>query len=140
MNTINYGPLNRVAVGFEGIFREMEKLHLNHQTSIYPPYNIITIDEDRFQIELAVAGFSEENLNITVENYILTVSGNKGEEEDTRTFIHRGIAMRNFTRPFRLAAHIEVESAKIENGLLVITLQRKIPEELRSKKIAISRD
>lgn len=136
MNTLNYGPLSRFAVGFDDLFREMDKLNLN-SNSAYPPYNIVSIDDNKFQIEVAVAGFSDDDLDITLENGVLTIAGNK-EEEEARDFVHKGIAMRNFTRTFRLATHIEVEGADLKNGLLVVTLKRHIPEELKPKKIAIN--
>lgn len=139
MNTLNYAPLTRFAVGFEDLFREMDKLNLNASNTAYPPYNIVTVDENKFQIEVAVAGFAEKDLDITLENGVLTIAGNK-EEEEAREFVHKGIAMRNFTRTFRLATHIEVEGADLKNGLLVVTLKRHIPEELKPKKIAISQN
>ena len=137
--TLNYAPLTRFAVGFDDLFREMDKLNLNSSNTAYPPYNIVSVDENKFQIEVAVAGFAEKDLDITLENGVLTIAGNK-EEEEAREFVHKGIAMRNFTRTFRLATHIEVEGAKLENGLLVVTLKRHIPEELKPKKIAISQN
>lgn len=136
--TLNYAPLARFAVGFEDLFREMDKLQLNSTNTAYPPYNIVSVDENKFQIEIAVAGFADEDLDITVENGQLVITGEKVEEDEPRNFVHRGIAMRNFTRSFRLATHIEVEGAKLQNGLLVVTLIRHIPEELKPKKIAIS--
>ena len=136
---IQYAPLQKFAVGFEDLFREMDKLQLNSTNTAYPPYNIVSVDENKFQIEVAVAGFAEKDLDITLENGVLTIAGNK-EEEEAREFVHKGIAMRNFTRTFRLATHIEVEGANLENGLLVVTLKRHIPEELKPKRIAISRN
>ena len=137
--TLNYAPLTRFAVGFDDLFREMDKLNLNSSNTAYPPYNIVSVDENKFQIEVAVAGFAEKDLDITLENGVLTIAGNK-EEEEAREFVHKGIAMRNFTRTFRLATHIEVEGADLKNGLLVVTLKRHIPEELKPKKIAISQN
>lgn len=139
MNTLNYAPLSRFAVGFDDLFREMDKLQLNSTNTAYPPYNIVSVDDDKFQIEVAVAGFSDKDLDITLENGVLTIAGNKDEEEE-RNFVHKGIGMRNFTRTFRLATHIEVEGADLKNGLLVVTLKRHIPEELKPKKIAISQN
>jgi molecular chaperone IbpA len=137
--TLNYAPLTRFAVGFEDLFREMDKLQLNSTNTAYPPYNIVSVDDNKFQIEVAVAGFAEKDLDITLENGVLTIAGNK-EEDEVRSFVHKGIAMRNFTRTFRLATHIEVEGAELKNGLLVVTLKRHIPEELKPKKIAISQN
>lgn len=138
--TLNYAPLTRFAVGFEDLFREMDKLSLNGSNTAYPPYNIVSVDDDKFLIEVAVAGFAEKDLDITLENGVLTISGNKEDDEESPTYIHKGIAMRNFTRTFRLATHIEVEGAELKNGLLVVTLKRHVPEELKPKKIAISRN
>jgi len=139
MNITQYAPLTKFAVGFEDLFREMDKLQLNSTNTAYPPYNIVSVDENKFQIEVAVAGFAEKDLDITLENGVLTIAGEK-EEDEERTFVHKGIAMRNFTRTFRLATHIEVEGAELKNGLLVVTLKRHIPEELKPKKIAISQN
>jgi molecular chaperone IbpA len=136
---IQYAPLQKFAVGFEDLFREMDKLQLNSTNTAYPPYNIVSVDENKFQIEVAVAGFAEKDLDITLENGVLTIAGNK-EEEEAREFVHKGIAMRDFTRTFRLATHIEVEGADLKNGLLVVTLKRHIPEELKPKRIAISQN
>ena len=136
---IQYAPLQKFAVGFEDLFREMDKLQLNSTNTTYPPYNIVSVNENKFQIEVAVAGFAEKDLDITLENGVLTIAGNK-EEDEERSFVHKGIAMRNFTRTFRLATHIEVEGADLKNGLLVVTLKRHIPEELKPKKIAISQN
>jgi len=136
--TLNYAPLTRFAVGFEDLFREMDKLHLNNTNAAYPPYNIVSIDEDRFLIEIAVAGFAEDELDITLERGQLVITGNKSEDEEPRNFVHRGIATRNFTRNFRLANFIEVNNASLKNGLLVIELKRLIPEEMKPKKIAIA--
>ena len=132
--------LFRSAVGFDDLFREMDKLSLNSTNTAYPPYNIVSVDENKFQIEVAVAGFSDKDIDITVENGQLTITGNKEDSDEIRNYVHRGIAMRNFTRNFRLATHIEVEGAKLENGLLIVTLVRHIPEELKPKKIAISQN
>ena len=137
MNTLNYAPLTRFAVGFEDLFREMDKLSLNSSNTAYPPYNIVSVDENKFQIEVAVAGFTEKELDITLENGVLTIAGEMADDIE-RTYVHKGIAMRNFTRTFRLATHIEVEGADFKNGLLTVTLVRHIPEELKPKKIAIS--
>lgn len=138
MNNLTYAPLQKFAVGFDDLFREMDKLSLNNNSNTaYPPYNIVSINEDTFAIEIAVAGFSINDIDITLENGQLTITGNKSEEDEPRNFIHRGIAMRGFTRTFRLATHIEVEGAELRDGLLVISLKRHIPEEFKPKKIEI---
>lgn len=137
---LDFAPLLKYSVGYDDLFREMDKLMLNQGAAqTYPPYNIFSTSSDEFCIEVAVAGFSDKELDIKVENGILTVSGKKQESEEHSTkYIHRGIGMRDFTRTFRLATHIEVQSAKLENGLLRVDLKRIVPEELKPKTIAIT--
>lgn len=138
--TLDLTPLSRFAVGFDNLFREMDKLQLNATTnSTYPPYNIVNVDDEQFAVEIAVAGFEETDIDITLENSVLTVTGSKGDENDDRQYVYKGIAMRSFTRTFRLADHIEVEGAKLEKGLLIINLKKLIPEEFKPRKIEIKR-
>lgn len=138
--TLDLAPLSRFAVGFDHLFREMDKLQLNSTTnSSYPPYNIVNVNDEQFFIEIAVAGFEDKDIDITLENGVLTITGNKSDETEDRQYVYRGIAMRSFTRTFRLAEHIEVEGAKLENGLLIVNLKKLIPEELKPRKIEIKR-
>lgn len=138
--TLDLAPLSRFAVGFDHLFREMDKLQLNSTAnSTYPPYNIVNVNDEQFFIEIAVAGFEERDLDITLENGVLTVTGNKTEAGEDRNYVYRGIAMRNFTRTFRLADHIEVEGASLQNGLLIVNLRKLIPEEFKPRKIEIKR-
>jgi molecular chaperone IbpA len=104
--------------------------------SNYPPYNIIKQDDDSFKIEVAASGFSPDQLDVTVDQDNLVISG-KVSEEDNSHFIHRGIAKRNFNLRFLLQKHIEISHAEIKDGLLVVSLKRKIPEELQPRKIMI---
>src|SRR6478672_2146120 len=103
----------------------------------YPPYNIERLDENRFQISVALAGFTPEEVTLMVEQNVLTLEGHKSEKEG-KTFLHRGISARNFKRQFTLADHVEVKGASFENGLLVIDLQREIPEAMKPRRIAIN--
>jgi molecular chaperone IbpA len=103
----------------------------------YPPYNIELVEEDHYRITMAVAGFEQRELDIEVENQTLTVRGRKETDEDSRTFLHKGIAGRGFDRRFRLADHVKVSAAKLENGLLHIELQRELPEAMRPRSIQI---
>ena len=106
----------------------------------YPPYNIEKINEDDYRITMALAGFSEDDLNIELDNGVLTISADGSEEEqENDRFLHRGIAKRAFTRHFRLADTIKVLGAQFENGLLMIDLQRKIPDHLKPRTIKISK-
>jgi len=106
-------------------------------TSSKPPYNIEQVSEDAYRIELAVAGFAEADLKLETHQNVLTVTGSKDENDETRTFVHRGIAGRGFERRFQLADHVRVTGADLQNGLLVIELAREIPEALKPRTIAI---
>ena len=103
----------------------------------YPPYNIERLDENRFQISVALAGFRPDEVELTVEQNVLTLEGRKSGKEE-RTYVHRGISARDFKRQFTLADHVEVRAARFENGLLVIDLQREIPEAMKPRRIAIN--
>ena len=135
--TLDLAPIQRFAVGFDQLFNDMDRLYLNSANSAYPPYNIVKLDEDSFLIEIAVAGFSEHELEVTVEKGQLIITGNASDRDDNKNFIHKGIGTRNFTRTFRLADHIVVEKAKLENGLLAVELHRIVPEELKPRRIEI---
>jgi molecular chaperone IbpA len=108
----------------------------------YPPYNIVKHSEDAFAIELAVAGFREGDINITLEKNILTIKGQQTESLDELEkeveYVHRGISARNFDRTFTLADYVEVLGAKAENGILTIELERQVPEEQKPKTVAIT--
>jgi molecular chaperone IbpA len=103
----------------------------------YPPYNIERLAEDRYQISLATAGFSPDDLSITAEHNVLTVEGSKPEKSG-RDFLYRGISTRNFKRQFSLADYVQVKSAVFDNGLLRIELAREIPEAMKPRRIAIA--
>ena len=103
----------------------------------YPPYNIEILEKDRYQITLAVAGFAENELEITSEHNRLTVKGKQDEVAQDRRFLHQGIAARNFERAFELAEHVRVLGADLKNGLLVIDLLKEIPEEMKPRTISI---
>lgn len=124
-------------IGFDRLFDELEK-NLNSQPSTYPPYNLVKVNDDNFRIELAVAGFKDEDIDITLDNGTLTIKSvaESKAEEDVK-YIHRGIAKRKFYREFTLADYVEVDSAEIQNGVLVVSLVKNIPEEKKPKKIQI---
>ncbi len=130
-------PLYRTLVGFDRIASLMDQAARLDGAPGYPPFNIEQTDEDAFRIELAVAGFAREDLTIEFKQNTLTVSGARPQGEDTRHFLHRGIAERNFERRFGLADHVRVANAKLENGLLTIDLVRELPETLKPRKIDI---
>lgn len=135
---LDLSPLFRSTVGFDRIGRMIESaLERDGAAASYPPYNIEKLGEDAYRIVMAVAGFGEDDLDVTVEDETLTVTGKGREPEEQVRYLHRGIAGRAFQRQFKLADHIRVDGARLENGLLVIDLVREIPEELKPRTIQI---
>lgn len=139
-NTFDFRPLQRFTIGFDNMGRLFDSLaNIDDSAASYPPYNIEKLDGDKYKITMAVAGFSEEELDITAKENALTIIGKKNpEKEENKEYLHKGIADRSFERRFELAAHIKVTGASINNGLLDIELEREVPEELKPRKIAIS--
>jgi molecular chaperone IbpA len=137
--TFDLTPFHRATIGFDQLFNELDRTFTNSVNQGYPPYNIVKVDEDNYEIELAVAGFSMDELVITLDRDQLIIEGHPTEhEDDVPTFLHKGIANRTFLRTFKIAEHMEVKSADLELGILRITLERNVPEELQPKKIAIT--
>ncbi len=137
MRTFDLAPLYRSTVGFDRVFDLLDTVG-KAETGGYPPYNIERLDEDDYRITLAVAGFSEEELDVELHENTLTVTGSRGEADEGRTFLYQGIAGRSFQRRFQLAEHVKVAGASLVNGLLNIELQREIPESAKPRKISIS--
>lgn len=138
MTTFDFTPLYRTSVGFDRIASLLSSAQRPEQSGGYPPYNIQAIDEDQYRITMAVAGFSEQELDIITEANVLRVTGKRAEEEEQGTFLHRGIANRSFERRFNLADHVRVNGAELLNGLLHIHLEREIPEAMKPRKVNIS--
>src|ERR1700752_2633271 len=136
MRTVDFSPLFRSAIGFERLFDLAEAAQRGGEET-YPPYNIERLDENRFQISVALAGFKPDEIELTVEQNVLTRESRRSEKEGN-TFLHRGISARNFKRQFALADHVEVKGARAENGMLVIDLQREIPEAMKPRRIQIN--
>ena len=132
MRTVDFTPLYRSIVGFDRLADMMDSA-TKIESQGYPPYNIQHVADDEYQIELAVAGFGEEDLTVEVQENVLTVSGRIAEKTDAdeRRFVHRGIAERAFERRFQLADHVRPVAARTENGLLHVDLVREVPEALR---------
>ena len=138
MRQFDFSPLYRATVGFDKVADMFDRvLTSDIQTSSYPPYNIEKIDEDAYRISLAVAGFSEADLNVEVRENSLIISASKSEEEK-KSYLHRGIATRSFDRRFQLADYVHVTGANQSNGMLHIELKREVPEALKPRKIHIS--
>lgn len=133
-------PLYRSFIGFDHLAGLMDKASRAEKQSSYPPYNIELLAEDKYRITMAIAGFTEDELDIESEQNTLVIIGTKAtnNENKTRKFLHQGIAERSFERKFQLGDHVKVISANLENGLLHIDLEREIPEALKPRKIAIN--
>jgi molecular chaperone IbpA len=138
MRTVDLTPLYRTIVGFDRMAHLIESGNRLDAAPGWPPYNIEQTGEDAYRIEIAVAGFGPEDLNIELKEGLLSVTGKKTPAEEERRYLHRGIAERGFERRFQLADHVRVVSADLENGLLSIALLREIPEALKPRTIAIN--
>jgi molecular chaperone IbpA len=132
----DYAPLYRSSVGFDRIFNLLENAQRARSTNDWPPYDIVKSDEDTYKISIAVAGFAQDDLDITFQSNLLTVTGKK-QETPADGYLHRGIAGRPFEHRFELADHVRVSGAELKNGLLSIALVREIPEALKPRKISI---
>lgn len=137
MQSKDLSPLYRTLVGFDRINSLMDQAMRLDAAPGYPPFNVEQTGDDGFRIELAVAGFAPEELNIEFKDSAITVTGKKAPVEEARRFLHRGIAERSFERRFGLADYVRVDNAKLENGVLVIELVRELPEALKPRNIAI---
>ena len=138
LTSLDINKLTPYAVGFDTVFHNMQRYIENNQNSTgYPPYNIVK-DGNNFQIEIALAGVKLADLDIETADGIMTITHNPHvDNEDASRFVHRGIAQRKFQRSFTLAEDVVVNGAKLENGMLYISLERIIPEEKQPRKIAI---
>ena len=138
MTRFDLSPLFRTSVGFDRMARLFDSI-ANEQAPSYPPYNIERTDEDAYRISMAVAGFGEDDLEVTVEDNQLIVAGRikENDEDNGKRYLHRGIAERAFERRFGLADHIQVAGGKLENGLLHVDLVREVPEEMKPRQIKI---
>lgn len=141
MRSFDFAPLYRTTVGFDQIANMMDRvLASDGAAPSYPPYNIEKLDDDAYRITIAVAGFSEEDLSVEVRERSLIVSARKKDEDEGKTYLHRGIATRAFERRFALADHVQVTGAAHANGMLHIELERQVPEALKPRQIEISSD
>ena len=137
MRTIDLSPLYRSVVGFDRLADLLDNAAADAATG-YPPYNIERTAENAYRVEIAVAGFRPDELNIEVKENLLTVQGRKAANDDQRRFLHRGLAERNFDRRFQLADYVVVTDANLADGLLSISLRRELPEALKPRRIEIS--
>ena len=138
-SAFDFAPYRRSTVGFDRLFDMLENSNLGQGQENYPPFDLIKLGDNDYRIELAVAGFKPDELDITAQQNVLIVSGRKKDEgsEKGDNYIYRGIATRSFERRFALADHIQVRGADIKDGLLAIELKREIPEAMKPRKINI---
>ncbi|PBC11238.1 Hsp20 family protein [Mesorhizobium sp. WSM3859] len=137
--TFDFSPLFRSSIGFDRMLNALETASRIETVDNWPPYDIAKTSEDDYRISMAVAGFAQDELDITQEQNMLMVSGQKAGE-DKGEYLHRGIAGRAFQRRFELADHVKVVGASLVNGLLTIDLKREIPEEMKPRRIEIGAD
>ena len=135
MRTFDLAPLYRSAIGFDRLASLLEQ-RAESQPS-YPPYNVELLAEDKYRIVMALAGFSRDEVEIVSERDTLHVTGRKQKDATERTYLHRGIAARDFEQRFQLANHVKVTTASFDNGMLTIDLVREVPEALKPRKIQI---
>jgi molecular chaperone IbpA len=130
--------LNRALVGFDQMFNDMERRFANQLSSNYPPFNIAKIAENIYDISIAVTGFEKDEITVQVEANELTVRGERKTSDQLEPeYLHRGLALRDFEKTFTLAEHMKVKKAEIKNGILLIQIERHIPEELKPRVIDI---
>jgi molecular chaperone IbpA len=133
--------INRALIGFDTMFDQMERRFANSVSNNYPPHNILKTGENQYEIQIAVTGFEKSEISVTVESNVLTVAGVGAEsvrhENPEISYLHRGLATRDFVREFPLAEHIEVVGAETKNGMLTIKLVRNVPESAKPKIIDI---
>lgn len=139
MRNFDFAPLYRSTVGFDQIANMMDRV-LTTETAqpSYPPYNIEKLEDEAYRISIAVAGFSDADLNVEVREKSLIVSARKADEEGNKAYLHRGIATRAFERRFHLADHVVVTGAAHADGMLHIELERQVPDALKPRQIQVA--
>lgn len=137
MNRFDFTPYRRTTVGFDRLFDLLENHGRLNSGDNYPPFNIERRSDDAYRITLAVAGFKPADIEITAQQNLLVIQGKKGEESPAGQFLHVGIAQRGFERRFELADFVRVDSANLEDGLLLIDLVREVPDAMKPRKIPV---
>ena len=140
LHNLDFPQLHRHSIGFDRLFDELTRTWSNSTGNNYPPHNVVKLDDTHFVIEVAVAGFKQDEIDVELQDGVLTVKGErtKVEEENKPEYLHKGISARNFTRTFTLAENVEVRGATVENGILAVALELVVPEEKQPKKIQIT--
>jgi molecular chaperone IbpA len=141
MRTFDLTPLYRTSIGFDRLASMLDDLtgYNSDAGGNYPPFNIELLDENKYRLTMAVAGFSRDEINIEVKENVLSIRGQKADEDKDSKYLHRGIATRNFERRFQLADHVYVKEAEMNNGLLHVELVRELPEAMKPRNIPIGK-
>ena len=126
-------------LGFDHIFSELENIHA-HAKDTYPPHNVVKEDEFKFTLELAVAGFKQEHIDIEVNDGVLTIKGDRPSRRDQSKYVHKGISARNWKKSFRLSEYTEVNGADLQDGILTVELEVVLPKEKQPRKILIGNE
>jgi len=140
--TLTFGPLHHTTLGFERIFHDMEKMldnNISKAVSNFPPHNILKLDNNRYIVELAIAGFSKNEIDITVEDGNLIIKGTKADKEEETEYLYKGIGTRSFTKTLRIADTVEVKGAEFADGILKIGLENIIPDHKKPRKVEIGK-
>ncbi|GJD78973.1 Hsp20 family protein [Methylobacterium gregans] len=137
MRTYDFAPLYRSTVGFDRLFAMLDQAARVEPSMQWPPYDIEKVADDAYRITMAVAGFAQDEIELTQHDTTLLVSGQRKDGDRERAYLHRGIAARAFRQTFNLADHVKVTGAALEHGLLTVELKREVPEALKPRRIAI---
>jgi len=139
ITSLDLSPFYRNTIGMDRIFdRVMDQVDAAGSSGNYPPYNIIRVDEDRYEIQVAIAGFDKDEIEVEYHEGHLKITGRQEDKTEEVSYLHHGISERDFTRSFTLAEYVEVNDAVIENGILKVGLERIVPETMKPKTIAIT--
>ena len=138
LRSLDIPSIHKFGIGFDNMFDELMRMNAQQGHSNYPPYNVVKLTEDTFNIEVACAGFAEGEIEVNLDNRVLTVTGNKVVQDIVVDYLHKGISDRGFIREFTIAEHVEVIGAIMKDGILTINLERIVPEEKKPKAIAIT--
>jgi molecular chaperone IbpA len=139
LRSFDIPAFNKFGIGFENLFDDLQRVTQTQSSTNYPPHNVIKTGDDTVTIEVAVAGFAEGEIDIALDKRLLTITGTKKREDDANhEYLHRGISSRDFKQTFPLAEHVEVNGAAIQDGILTVLLERKVPESAKPKSIAIT--
>ena len=137
LTTLNLPDFYKATIGFDRLFDDLTTTFASNTSGGYPPYNIVKVSESSYSISLAVAGFDKDEIKVQQDGNSLSINAEKNDSEEEIEYLHKGIGTRNFTREFSLADYVEVKSSKLDNGILVVTLEQNIPDEKKPRTIKI---